>query len=193
MRADGLSQAEERLERAFAAFAEFETANRNWSFVPAEAAWKDFLVAISGLYTKLEQGSFGQGSSSNWFGQIKSVRKTDQLLRYLQHARNSDEHTLRLSAEASEEITATSAHPEVRVEGSTIFAPASLPPGTPLVNLHQPGLRLLPVIDRGVTYDTAKEHLGRFIEGRLPLLVGQAALDYVKGLVREASTFVNLD
>jgi hypothetical protein len=51
-------------------------------------------MAAGGIYAKLEQGSRTNGRSRAWYGRIKNVRKNDELLSYLHHARNSEEHGL---------------------------------------------------------------------------------------------------
>lgn len=58
----------------------------------AEEAWTDFLIAVSTIYSKLEQGAKGSPKSEPWYGKKKKERKSDPLLRYLHFARNSNEH-----------------------------------------------------------------------------------------------------
>lgn len=63
-------------------------------FTATQQAWSDFIIAIAGIYSKLEQGVKGDGRASAWFGTVRKERRDNPILCYLQHARNADEHTL---------------------------------------------------------------------------------------------------
>ena len=89
MKQAALIQAKERLDRARDALKHMDQATTFSSF---EKPWADFLHASSGIYSKLEQGCKGCQTSQGWFGRKKHDRKKDQLLSYLHHARNTDEH-----------------------------------------------------------------------------------------------------
>lgn len=56
--------------------------------------WYVFLTSSKNIYTVLEQGSKSTPQSRQWFGKVKSLRKSDQLLQYLFEARNDEEHGL---------------------------------------------------------------------------------------------------
>jgi hypothetical protein len=89
MDSTAVEQAKTRLNKAEKALEALKTAT---NFAEAEEAWTDFLLAAATIYSKLEQGSKSSGKSSGWFARKKKERKDDPLLRYLHHARNSDEH-----------------------------------------------------------------------------------------------------
>jgi hypothetical protein len=74
------------------------------SYPQFASAWSDFLIACGGVYSKLEQGSKGCGVSEGWFGRKRHDRKTDALLRYLHHARNSDEHGIEPTTAAKQKM-----------------------------------------------------------------------------------------
>jgi len=59
----------------------------------AEEAWSDFPAGcVNDLFQSLEQGSKSKGTSAGWFWpQKRRSAKDDPLLRFLHHARNSDE------------------------------------------------------------------------------------------------------
>lgn len=92
MKAAAVQQAKARLERARLAILLMEASKGYHGF---EAAWIDFLLAASGVYSKLEQGAKGHGKSNGWFGRKKAERKRDQLLHYLHQARNAAEHGIK--------------------------------------------------------------------------------------------------
>jgi hypothetical protein len=56
------------------------------------------------------------------------------------------------------------------------------------VQLTPPGIRLLPVIDRGRTYSPPVMHLGHALWDNSPLWVAKSGLHYLEGLVADAAT-----
>jgi hypothetical protein len=84
-----VEQAKQRAIKAQKALAAFKAAT---TFAEAEEAWTDFLIAASAVYSKLEQGAKGHPKSEPWYGKKKKERRDDPLLRYIHHARNSNEH-----------------------------------------------------------------------------------------------------
>ncbi len=89
MDAIAVELAKSRLAKTNKALAALKAAT---NYEQAEEAWTDFLLAAATIYSKLEQGSKGDGKSRGWFGQEEKERRDDPLLRYLHYARNSDEH-----------------------------------------------------------------------------------------------------
>jgi hypothetical protein len=89
MNPQAIEHAKMRLAKAEAANVVLQNSE---SLVETRMAWSDFLLAASGVYSKLEQGAKGHPSSRGWFGRVKRERKDTPLLKYLHHARNSDEH-----------------------------------------------------------------------------------------------------
>jgi hypothetical protein len=57
-------------------------------------AWSRLLVFGNRVFTKLEQVSKNSSTGRAWYSRVKKRRSEDPLLRYLQHARNTDEHSL---------------------------------------------------------------------------------------------------
>lgn len=192
---NAVEQAAERLTRAEKALQDLKHSS---SFVEAEAAWRDFLLAINSIYSKLEQGAKTSGKSKAWFGRKKNERKNDPLLRYLHFARNSDEHGI-------ERITE-------RQAGSTLLEkPMNRPlefneqvPGTITkfdpdtrtligeaanITIDGPHLMLVTAHDSrfGDSCDPPKEHFGENVDHRYPLGVGEAALPHFVRMISDAS------
>ena len=151
-----------------------------------ESAWTYFLTAASGVYSKLEQGAKTNGKSQAWYGRVKHERRKDQLLSYLHHARNTEEHSLESSADQVG-ITMTPANPLVRIEGDTIYLPQNMKPG-PIANFKAPYLRLLDVKDNlhGDVFKVPENHLGQKIVDNSPLGVAKLGLGYLETLVMAA-------
>ena len=91
MKQEALYQAKVRFDSAKDAAARMQNSQ---TYVAAENAWSDFLIAAGAIYAKLEQGAKGCSDSQSWFSRIKGDRKSDQLLYYIHHARNTEEHDI---------------------------------------------------------------------------------------------------
>jgi hypothetical protein len=57
--------------------------------------WSELLVAVQRTFTKLRKAT-ERGAAKGWFDAIQSLRHTDELLSYVRHARNADEHGIDL-------------------------------------------------------------------------------------------------
>ncbi len=91
MKSVALEKAHQHLELAREAASYLTLYN---GFRPYEEAWSQFLSQVSRFYSEMEQGAKGCKVSAPWFGKKKHERKKYELLSYIHHARNSDEHSL---------------------------------------------------------------------------------------------------
>ncbi|OCK56956.1 hypothetical protein LMTR3_15200 [Bradyrhizobium sp. LMTR 3] len=196
MDAQAVEQAKERLRKADKALYALKTAT---CYEEAEEAWSDFLLAASTIYSKLEQGAKqAKGKSAPWFGRKKKERKDDPLLRFLHHARNSDEHGIKRVAARGGNARGMNGKPlmfneyeecimEYRdsVTGELKTTPAIL---------HGPSLQMVRVHDDrfGDYCDPPIQHLGKTIEVEDNSLIGVASLGFtfLTNLVAEAETLV---
>lgn len=165
-----------------------------------ERSWSEVLSQLSRCYTKLEQGAKGCPKSEPWFGKKKQERKVDPLLAYIHHARNSDEHgldyiTQRAADGASLHFPPTN---EVTVgfemmvddKGAThIRNPKVKSPhgGVTHVQIANPRIELVPVRDRGVTYDPPTMHAGKPIVNAGADSVAKLAIDLMRLTIDEAA------
>ncbi len=138
----------------------------------AEEIWSDFLASINRIYVMLEAGAGKNTAASNWLGGVTHERRTDKLLTYIHHARNSHEHRL-------EEIV----NPEQGYLnigfGKTGFK----------VQQYPAGLNVVDVIDRGKLYRAPTSHLDKMLPDQRVITVGKHALNYAKKLVWVAENF----
>jgi hypothetical protein len=203
-----VEQAKERLEVADEALAKLRDATVTESFKGIRKEWTNFLLAGAAIYSKLEQGAKSNGKSAAWFGRIKKIRKDDELLRYIHHARNSDYHGIApvVREGNSVEVLLPSVHP---------FAPppslhATLPEGfdpkefwieghesitgrkVPMKVLMKKYLAIVRVKDEkhGDIFDPPTMHLGEPIEVDEPLGIAMLAINYLRDLVAEAEHYV---
>lgn len=152
--------------------------------------WYAFLVAQNSFFSALEQGS-KQGASKGWFDRIKSERKADALLCYLQQARHSDEHSLRPT------IAKTQPAVQVNEPHSATINPVTGKPHLKLVvgvevkgQIALPVETLLPVTNRGKTYEPPKTHMGQPLETTYPMKVADLCVQYLRRILTEAEGLV---
>ena len=184
-------RAREHVSEASAAVERLRTAD---GLIIIRAAWSDFLVHYHRVFTRLHQATKG-GPDKGWFDRVKHERSTDELLSYLMHARNADEHGLE------------------RVTGNTYasFVMGMPPPGQTIRNvsvvMNKNGemevdwgdsprpkfwqttaakATLVPVTDRGITYRPPTSHLGQPLTDTSLLHVAERGLAYIEALVAAA-------
>ncbi|MBA3729484.1 MAG: hypothetical protein H0W92_01555, partial [Sphingomonas sp.] len=88
----GFEKARARLADAFDAHARLKAAEEWGDF---ESAWTRLIVSLNTVYSILEQSVKGYPKSYAWFGAEKHNRRVDEVLSYLHHARNANEHGIR--------------------------------------------------------------------------------------------------
>jgi hypothetical protein len=86
--------AEQNLIAAREAFEAYKTSVAELNIEAAKRYWSIFLVSINGVFSKLELGAKCCNNCATWFGKHRHERKSDPLLHYIHHARNSEEHGL---------------------------------------------------------------------------------------------------
>lgn len=189
MQKDAVIQAESRLKRARDAVALLE---KNSSYDAVDASWTDFLQAASGVYSKLEQDAKANGKNNAWYGRKKCVRKQDELLRYIHHARNAEEHGIKY-------ITYRKPNTASIGNGEYLFTPSTrdghgiwtVKPlnGAPPAIITAPCVKLITVHDPrfGDSFDPPTQHLGSPVEDQSPLNVARLGLEYLESLVAEAA------
>lgn len=183
MRKNALVQAVGRLSKAYSAVNRMQLAK---DYAALEEAWSDFLMAAGGVYSKLEQGAKGCGASEGWFGRKKHDRKTDELLSYLHHARNADEHGIEPTTNHQQRV-GIGGNGYVRrlvMEGSKVIE-FDADPGIHVV--VEDFAALVPAHDRryGDSFNPPTQHLGQPIPDTSPIGVARLGLAYLEGLISE--------
>src|ERR1700732_2996063 len=147
MKPEAIHHARERLKKAENAVASLRSAK---NLDAAEAAWVEFLIAANSIYSKLENGAKGGGRSEAWFGRMKHDRKNDELLNYIHHARNVDEHGIERITEKDPGYFAITG--DMRLDGTIgpgqTLRVTQIPGGRPVGFESKPTrLKLIPVTD----------------------------------------------
>ncbi|WIO75437.1 hypothetical protein QP938_05910 [Porticoccaceae bacterium LTM1] len=123
------------------------------SFEDVDIEWRGFLVSIEKVWKKIERAgvAINQGEFSQFQKPFKERKKSDQLLSYILHARNSDEHSVQ---EVTDYLNNYSAIPIGIMQRSMgrpdVFVPVN-PAGRPMAQMDIK-FELLDVVDRGITY-----------------------------------------
>lgn len=147
--------------------------------------WAAFLVSTGRVFTKLEQGAKSNSKSIAWFGRIKHRRRTDQLLSYVWHARNADEHGIEAVTELH---PGSSKFVDPTPEEQAAFKRQMEKEGKPytvlgLMEVVFPHVRLVdvPTRDGQKIYSPPRPE---------PLNVGMLALAFVDNMIQEAESLV---
>ena len=154
-------------------------------------SWSEFLIFANRVFSKLEHGA-KTGTSKGWFDKVKNIRKTDKLLRYIYQARHVDEHgiqriTRRTSRLQIDGVDGGGVHlRNFKAEGAT--GNVSFEPLAPMEITSGIEIRLVPVRNRGVTYDPPEPgpHLGTELAEATPLGIAKIAAHYLRALITEA-------
>ena len=165
-------------------------------FDDAESAWSDFLLASSGIYSKLEQGAKGYPKSEPWFGIEKNLRKTDPLLRYLHFARNADEHGIERVTDRSLDNLNLKFNERQPMKMQRLNQETHDPEGEPIdVVVAGPTIKLVRIYDRrfGDSADPPETHLGNAVPfgSSFPDEVGEVAIMYLRAMIERAEILPN--
>jgi hypothetical protein len=159
-----------------------------------EAAWRSFLQNANKVWTKLELVCKAPSKAQPWFGGHLRARKKDMLLRYLHHARNSDEHTLTEIVSKQPGgigIRGAPGTSGVHIKSMTIKGgPQGMHidyEGSPIEIVQiAPHVQLERVFDRGDWYNPPTQHLDKPLGKTDPIGVAALGYEYICAMVAEA-------
>lgn len=177
MTSEILAQAEKAQRAAESALARMRAAR---SFPEFEDAWNELLNALGKVWTRiLAACKANQARTAKWRGDQERFRREDPLLRYLHHARNSDQHSV---TDAIKHEPGRESMQIPMMPGGTYIKHLEIIGGkvvryegnAPLQLKYTPGrLTLLAVTDRGQNYDPPTEHLGVRLARQDPFTVAE--------------------
>jgi len=161
------------------------------SFVEFEQAWQDYLSRIERAWNKMKD-VFSDASYAPWRGRHEHMRNSDQLLRYLKQARDTEEHTVceTISKEPGGIGINPSSGNTLHIEHMTInrgkITIGRAKPGI-AITVYPERVKLMPATSRGVTTPIPEAHLGQPFDGTNPVEVAEAGLRYYEGMIKDAS------
>ena len=189
----GIDKARRRLDSAKASY-EMVRHARNWS--EFEPAWVSFLIQSNAIFEILKAASHGSPKGGPWIGRKQNERGDDELLCYMHHARNAEQHGIKPVAQDLPSIALPVAPERGKIVSLTVQngMPVSArfigDSGAELNMTFSPGKpRLVSVIDRGKKYDPPNLHLGKQIERGDPYAAGSAFLLYLEKLINCSESF----
>lgn len=147
------------------------------SFFEYDRAWRDFLQSIDRVWNKTAAMCKGEKCWPKLKSKYERLRKTDPLLNYLIQARNVTEHTI---------------SPVVKEWDANIRAHQI--PGAIRIEWDKWDRPLLPVTNRGVTFQPPKMHLGKPMVYykrpgvEEPKLAAELAMYFYVGMLNEVSS-----
>lgn len=169
------------------------------TLVDLEAYWKRYLHHLDRVWNKAEAHFSRSPKWSGWHGKFAQPRKKDPLLLYLNKARDADEHSITDITEKRPggwSLDAATPGGDLYIKKLIIGAAGQiehLDAGTPFkLNVTASEVRLLPVTNRGRTYDPPTEHLGKAISpNNLIDLANKGVSFYGEFLLAAEKFFVN--
>ena len=156
--------------------------------------WSEFLGHIQRTFTKMKIATT-KGASKGWYDKIESQRRDDELLSYIRHARNADEHGVEpvtvqrpggigIGPKIGNSLYVD--HLEIR-NGEMIIGPELAKNAK--IEFIPASVHLSSVRDRGLDYQPPRNHLGTTLQETTPIVVAQAALKYLQTMLSEAEQF----
>jgi len=151
-------------------------------FATFDMYWREFLQKLERTWNKAEAAVAGRNDCKLILDAAKNLRKNDDLLCYLRHARNADEHTV------SEIAKEWDGNLRAKATGAVEF----------VLEWDSWDRHLLPVTNRGVTYQPARVHLGVSFAERIgqgtaePIVVADLAMHYYLNLINQLNSQVLL-
>ena len=184
-----LKAARTEFDRAFQNIDELASADH---YAEVARHWAAFLVNAGRVFTKLEQASKITAKIRAWWGKKVNERRSEELLRYVWHARNADEHGIRpvtdLHPGSIREVSPTNEEAEKlrrQMQNQPLpYAPIAL------LEIVNPHVKLVSVYDRGVRFDPPNTFRGAPISSPHPHNVGLLALSYIEEMLKEAEALV---
>jgi hypothetical protein len=158
-----------------------------------EENWKELLRRTERTWNKIH-AHFGKSPKwSSWHIKFESLRKTDQVLSYLVNARGAEEHTVNeivgrepggIGINAAEGNSLYIERMEITGGKITIQSSQKLK-----IDFISARTTLMPVLNRGRTYQVPTEHLGKPIDSKNVVAVAEAGIAFYRSALQEAEFF----
>lgn len=160
-----------------------------------EEEWVDFLHNLERTWNKTVNHLSRSPKYKGWSkrGRTQNLRRQDPLLSYLINARGAEEHTVAQITE--KEMGSIGISP---AEGNELLIHhMSISKGVININADRPikivfipgKVKLLPVVNRGRTYDPPKMHLGEDVGEIDPIKVAELGITFYEDYMKEAESY----
>ena len=158
-----------------------------------EENWKLFLHKIERVWNKASDHYKKSPRWNGWKGRYESDRKRDSLLSYLINARGAEEHTV--TEITKKEVGSI----EINGKDGNLYIEKMIMKNGVIMELNSPHpieikfsfarVKLLPVVNRGRTYDPPKEHLGESINPENIAEICEKSIGYYRDFLQKADEF----
>jgi hypothetical protein len=155
-----------------------------------EEHWKMFLNRLERVWNKASNFYKDSPKWNGWKGKYENARNKDPLLLYLKNARGADEHTINeiLSREPSK-IGIRAGNGKTGYIKKAIFNKGNIyleSPHNIRIDFIPARIMLLPIVNRGVTYNVPKTHLNKPIDPGNIIELSKIAIKYYDTFITEA-------
>lgn len=158
-----------------------------------EEYWKEFLRRLERSWNKTIAHYSKSPKWTGWNSPYERARKTDSLLAYLINARGAEEHTV---SEITEKVVGgigiNPAFGNALFIKEMSFRNGQLNIRSPMplrISFEPTRIRLLPVVNRGRTYDTPTTHKGKPIDPDNVIEIAKLGLQFYKETIANAESF----
>jgi hypothetical protein len=158
--------------------------------------WEEFLTLQQQVFLRLSK-AFERGHSKSWSDAVINEKRSDDMLRYVMHARNADEHGINSISEANmgkvtinprQGMTLSVNRMVVDTRGPTpIIAMDPETAANATITFIPASVKVLPVRDRGVDYNPPTSHLGDPIISS-PISIAEMTISYLEKKIHEGET-----
>jgi hypothetical protein len=150
--------------------------------------WSEFLTCSQRFFSRIAAGS--ESKDAVWHNVVRSARRKDPLLQYLEQARHADEHGIARIAEGKIgklEIggpgSGSGYVKSVMILNDTLVVEND---SAVTVAFERPGIILNEVVNRGVSYAVPTEHEGKPIEEATPFRLAALGIAYMESVLAGA-------
>jgi hypothetical protein len=164
--------------------------------VSYERSWSNFVDSIEQVWTSFNaEGKKTSPRFQAWVGEIKRLRSSDPLLKYLKFARDKSQHDPVSLQWSSGSVEIRGKHPErvmyfrdIKIYSDGTFdVEVSPDSGTEPDLLETTGKPSLPDIsNRGSVAQAPQEHLGKRVGKMSPNIAAELGLRFYRGLLGQA-------
>jgi hypothetical protein len=157
-----------------------------------EDHWKEFFRRLERVWFKAFAHYKKSPKWQGWQARFEKERKDDPLLSYLRNARGADEHTVSDIVEHQQSHIAIVPGEQggtirnLRISGDVATAATT---GAVGVVFNPARITLLPVVNRGITFDVPRQHQGNTLHPENVVSVAEAGLRYYERFLVEADAF----
>jgi hypothetical protein len=171
------------------------------SYEEFENEWKTFLSKLERAWNKAQDHYKRSPKWDGWKGKYTKSRKEDSLLKYLTNARGADEHTvsditqnipaeLRIGLKLSD-ANGWIALNKVAVNETRVHIETTSndPDAEVILHFSPEKTRLLPVVNRGVTYNVPTSHMAKEIDPNNVIGMAEMGLSFYESFLIEAEKY----